>query len=247
MTHLELPLTPLREIDLVEVPRLQSPAPQHRIEGRVSLSTAVVHPLTAEEAAAGEAEWLGFLTAEASHSDYFLLSVTCAFRPPAHGDPFSDAAVGVLLESPGEPADRQPIAWSISPKERSHPVERATTVGLSAKLAIVETTLEVAPGQGREELFVIGMGERDSDPEWRIKATSRHPLIGDETFTLIVKAAAGAPVQAHMTVAATIKHRRFGLIPYRADLPATLRTIDLRRSTDPQEGDTAAVSRTGGV
>jgi hypothetical protein len=234
VTHLELPLLPLHEIDLEEVDRLQSPAPRRRIEGRVSLSTAVVHPLTAEEAAAGEAEWLGFLTAEAPHSDYLLLSLTCAFRPPANGDPFADAAVGVLLESPGEPADRQPIAWSISPKKRSHPVERATTVGLSARLAIVETTLEVAPGQGREELFVIGMGERDGDPEWRVKATSRHPLIGDETFTLIVKAAAGAPVLAHMTVAATIKHRRFGLIPYRADLPATLRTIDLRRRTDPR-------------
>lgn len=247
MTHLELPLTPLHEIDLVEVPRLQSPAPQHRIEGRVSLSTAVVHPLTAEEAAAGEAEWLGFLTAESSHSDYFLLSLTCAFRPPANGDPFADAAVGVLLESPGEPADRQPIAWSISPKKRSHPVDRATTVGLTAKLAIIESTLEVTPGQGREELIVIGMGERDSDPEWRVKATSRHALIGDETFTLIVKATADAPVQAHMTVAATIKHRRFGLIPYRADLPATLRTIDLRGRTDPRDGDTRVASGTSGA
>ncbi|RPF35052.1 hypothetical protein EDD92_5047 [Streptomyces sp. TLI_185] len=247
MTHLELPPTPLHEIDLVEVPRLQSPAPQQRIEGRVSLSTAVVHPLTAEEAAAGEAEWLGFLAAESSHSDYFLLSVTCAFRPPANGDPFADAAVGVLLESPGQPADRQPIAWSISPKKRSHPMERATTVGLTAKLAIVESTLEVTRGQGREEFFVIGMGERDSDPEWRIKATSRHALIGDETFTLIVKATADVPVQAHMTVAATIKHHRFGLIPYRADLPATLRTIDLRRRTDPLNGDAGAASRTSGV
>ncbi|ROQ72932.1 hypothetical protein EES39_33365 [Streptomyces sp. ADI92-24] len=232
MTQLELPPAPLHEIDLVEVPRLQSPAPRHRVAGRVSLSTAVAHPLTAQEAAAGEAEWLSFLTAEASYSDYLLLSLTCAFRPPANGDPFTDAAVGVLLESPDEPADRQPIAWSISPKKRSHPVERATTIALSAKLAIVESSLELTPGQGREDLCVIGMGERDSDPEWRIRPTSRHPLIGDETFTVIVKAVAGAPVQARVTVAATIRHRRFGLIPYRADLPAALRTIDLRRQTD---------------
>ncbi|WP_370413557.1 hypothetical protein [Streptomyces fradiae] len=229
MTLLELPLPvpPLHEIDLVAVPRLQSPAPQPRIEGRVSLSAAVVHPLTAEEAAGSEAEWLGFLTAEAPHSAYFLLSLTCAFRPPGNGDPFADAAVGVLLESPYEPADRQPIAWSISPKKRSHPVERSGSIALSASLAIVETTLELTPGQGREDISVIGMGERDSDPEWRLQATGRRPLIGDETFTMIVKAAAGAPVQAHVTVAATIRHRRFGLIPYRADLPTALRTINL--------------------
>ena len=115
-----------------------------------------------------------------------------------------------------------------------------TTIGLSAKLAIVESTLELTPGQGREDLFVIGMGERDSDPEWRIQATSRHPLIGDETFMLIVKATAGAPVQARVTVAATIKHRRFGLIPYRADLPATLRTIDLRHQTNQRDRNTTA-------
>lgn len=157
MTLLDLPLTPLHEVDLTEVPRLQSPAPRRRIEGRVSLSTAVVHPLTAEEAAAGEAEWLGFLTAQAPHSDYLLLSLTCAFRPPANGDPFADAAVGVLLESPGEPADRQPIAWSVSPKKRSHPVERATTVGLTARLAIVESTLEVTPARA---------GRRSSSSEW---------------------------------------------------------------------------------
>ncbi|MFF9806556.1 hypothetical protein ACF1G5_15725 [Streptomyces coeruleorubidus] len=50
-----------------------------------------------------------------------------------------------------------------------------------------------------------------------------------------------------MTVAATVKHRRFGLIPYRADLPATLRTIDLRSRTAPRDGDTTAASRTSGA
>ncbi|MBA0053354.1 hypothetical protein E0L36_21490 [Streptomyces sp. AJS327] len=233
MTQLDLPPTPLHDIDLVEVPRLQAPATPRRVEGRVSLSPAIVHPLTAQEAASEEADWLGFLTAEATRSDYLLLSLTCAFRPPANGDPFADAAVGVLLESPDEPADRQPIAWSISPRKRFHPVERATTIGLSARLAIVESTVEFTPGQGRDDLFVYGMGERDSDPEWRLQATSRHPLIGDETFTLIVKAPAGAPSQARITVAATIRHRRFGLIPYRAALPTTLRTVDLRCQTTP--------------
>lgn len=48
---------------------------------------------------------------------------------------------------------------------------------------------------------------------------------------MIVEATAGAPVQAHVTVAATVRHRRFGLIPHRADPPAALRTIDLRHRT----------------
>ncbi|MFI0723646.1 hypothetical protein [Streptomyces sp. NPDC021224] len=227
MSQLALPTTPFHDVALESVPRLQSPAPHPRVEGRVSVSTPVVHPLTPREAAADTAEWLGFLTAEAAHSDYLLLSVTCAFRPPANGDPFADATVGILLEAPGAPADRQPVAWSLSPRHRSRPAGRSTAVTLTARLAIVESTLAVTPGAPRESPFVIGMGERDSDPEWRIHPTSAHPLVGDETFTVIVKAPAATPAQARVSVTATLRHRRLGLLPYRAALPPALHTIPL--------------------
>ncbi|MEV6318047.1 hypothetical protein [Streptomyces sp. NPDC051776] len=105
----------------------------------------------------------------------------------------------------------------------------STHLKLTAKLMLVEAGVECTPEKdSREELFVIGMGERDSDPEWRFSATASTPLVGDESLALIVRVPAGVPALAHITMAATIKQRRLGLIPYRAELPAALRTVDFR-------------------
>ncbi|MEV0535580.1 hypothetical protein [Kitasatospora sp. NPDC050463] len=228
MNHLDSDVVSLQDIDLLPVPRLNAPAPSARLRGRVSLGAAVVRRLSAEEAAAGDEGWRDFLESESAHSDYLLLSLVCAFRPADNDDPFVDAGVGIRLEAPDEPSDRQPIAWSIAPKKRLAPAGRMGRITLTAKLAIVESSLDITPDQQREQLFLVGMGERDSDPEWRFRATSAVPLIGDETLSIVVKTPSGSPVRAHVSVAATVKQRRLGLLPYRADLPPALRTIDLR-------------------
>ncbi|WP_052850415.1 hypothetical protein [Streptomyces avicenniae] len=214
-------------IDLVAEPRLHLRAPQSRETGRISIGAPAVRRLSAAEASAVGGEWGAFVAAEAPHSDFHLLSLACTFRPPANGAPLVEAAFGLRLASPGEPPERQPIAWSLSPKARTRPVERRTAVSFTAQLALVEAGVEVGPGSAGEDLFVTGMGERDGDPEWRFRAVPDHPLIGDETLTTVVRAAAGAPVLAHLVAAATLRHRRFGLIPYRAALPPTLRTIEV--------------------
>ncbi|MGK4581626.1 hypothetical protein [Kitasatospora sp. HPMI-4] len=228
MNHVSIDVPVLRDVELSPVPRLNTPTTSAPLRGRVSLGVAVVRRLTAEQAAQGDEEWLDFLESESAHSDYLLLSLVCAFRPADNDDVFVDAGVGIQLEAPDEPEDRQPIAWSIAPKKRASPAGRVGRIALTAKLAIVESTLDVTPNQQQEHLFLVGMGERDSDPEWRFKATSSVPLIGDETLTIVVKAPARAAVRAHVSVAATVRQRRLGLIPYRAELPSTLRTIDLQ-------------------
>lgn len=227
MNHLDIDVPSLQDVDLLPVPRLNTPTQSARLRGRVSLGVAAVRRLSAEEAAAGDEHWRDFLESESAHSDYLLLNLVCAFRP-ADDDPFVDAGVGIRLEAPDEPSDRQPIAWSIAPKKRVVPAGRVGKLALTAKLAIVESSLEVTPDQQREHLFLVGMGERDSDPEWRFRATSAAPLIGDETLSIVVKAPSGTPVRAHVSIAATVKQRRLALLPYRADLPPALRTINLQ-------------------
>ncbi|MEO3773986.1 hypothetical protein [Micromonospora sp. B9E7] len=217
---------PLHEVDLVLEPRLHAPDAPSRVLGRVSLGSPVVRQLTAASATS-DPDWREFLEAESEHSTYLMLSLFCAFRAAPGSDPIVDAAVGVHLKAPDAPADRQPIAWSINPKRRSHVVPRTGRISLTAKLTIIESTVEYAPDGSGEELFVVGMGEHDSDPEWRFRAVSGAPLIGDEELTIVVKTPAGTPARADVTVAATVKHRRLGLLPYRADLPPVVRTVDL--------------------
>ncbi|MFE1507816.1 hypothetical protein [Streptomyces sp. NPDC058726] len=220
---------PTYDIDLMPTLLLGTPTPRPPLTGRISLGTPVVRPLTAAQAAEGDGDWQDFLESQAGQYDYFLLSLVCSFRPAPDGAPFVDAGIGIRLEAPDEPTDRQPIAWSISPKKRALPVTPSTQMKLTAKLMLVEAGLEYTPEQSsREELFVVGMGERDSDPEWRFSATARTPLVGDESLTLIVRVPVGVPALAHITLAATVKQRHLGLIPYRAELPPALRTIDFR-------------------
>lgn len=116
MTLIELPAGQAHDIDLVAEPKLQAGGGPERIPGRISFGTPSVYPLTAQEAAERDAEWRGFLEAEARHSDYCLLGLVCTLRPGSDGDVFEDAAVGVELETPGQPTGSQPIAWSIAPQ-----------------------------------------------------------------------------------------------------------------------------------
>ena len=230
MTLFELPAGQEHDIDLVAEPKLGAGGGRERIPGRISFGTPVVSPLTAQEAVERDAEWRGFLEAEAAHSDFCLLGLVCTLRPGTDGDVFEDASVGIELESPGQPAGSQPIAWSIAPKERTYPpaadspaqIQIGATLGIQFQVTIpLGGTKDAVP-------YLVGMGERESDPEWRLHATSGRALMGAEPLSLMIKIPAGQPAIAHVSFAATIRQKRFGLIPYYADLPPVLSTIDLR-------------------
>ncbi|PRY00402.1 hypothetical protein [Allonocardiopsis opalescens] len=206
--------------------------PQVRLPGRLSVGGPVVRRLTAQEAA-GETDWAAFLAEEAERSEYFLLHLVLSFRPdrrsPPGGEPFADAAVGVLLHSPDAGPGEQPVAWSITPKSRSGPrTGEPARVVLNAKLVFVESTLEFSPGGGGAALTVVGMGERQSDPEWRFTARPEHPLVGDEHVAVVVKAPRGRALRASVQVSASVRRRRLGLVPVRAELPGLVRSADLR-------------------
>ena len=229
MTLIEIPAGRVHDVDLVAEPRLQAGGGPTRIPGRISFGTPSVYPLTAAEAAKGHADWEGFLKAEAQHSDYCLLGLVCTLRPGSDGDVFEDAAVGVELESPGQSASSQPIAWSIAPKERTYPSAASPAqIQIGATLGIQFQVTIPWPPVPDAVPYLVGMGEGDSDPEWRFHATSGRALMGDEPLTLVIKTPAGQPATAHLRFAATIRQKRFGLIPYYADLPPLLSTIDLR-------------------
>ena len=109
------------------------------------------------------------------------------------------------------------------------PVTPSTQLKLTAKLMLVEAGLEYTPEQSsREELFVVGMGERDSDPEWRFSATASTPLVGDESLTLIVRVPAGIPGTGPHHPGRDRQTAPSRPDPYRAELPPALRTIGFR-------------------
>lgn len=227
--ELALPDEPADAVDLVVVPELGGGGAEPRLPGRVSLSRPAVVRLTADEVDDEVGERGRFL--RASGGDFYLVTLVCSFRPGPNvtGYPFLTAGLGLDLVSP-DPHE-PPIAWSMTPKLAVAPSRSGTGVKLSlgVNLKFVEPKLEMERGAGEpvEEPYLRGLGEQQSDPEWRFHRTSGHPLVGDERLTLIVRAAAGAPARARVLLAATVRGTRLGLFRYRAELPPTHRDIDL--------------------
>ncbi|MGW2552955.1 hypothetical protein [Streptomyces sp. NPDC001635] len=226
-----LPATPEHEVELLAEPRLGASPPDARLADRLTISEPVIHRLTPTEVDE-QSDGRPSAASAAPGSEYCLLSFVCTFRPPpnpADHVPFSDAAVGLLLESPGAPAESQPIAWSISPKERpTAGGSRQTKLGLTAKLAIVQPSFEYTKQDQEREFKVVGMGEQHRDPEWRFHTADGRELYGDERISVVIRMSAGQPVRATLRVSATVRQRRLGLVPYRAVLPVQVRQIDLR-------------------
>ncbi|MFD5503970.1 hypothetical protein ACFWJS_30340 [Streptomyces sp. NPDC127061] len=199
--------------------------------GKTHLGEPIVRPLT-PEGADRHTDWATSSATASPESDFCLLSFVCTFRPapdPRDPAPFVHAVVGVELESPGAGPECRPIAWSISPREqRSGGTSRQTKVALTAKLGIVEPAFERTSDATAESFGVVGMGELHSDPEWRFRPVNGRPLVGDERISMVVRIPAGQLAQATLQVSATVRQRRMGLVPYRAELPKQVRQVSLR-------------------
>ena len=223
MSELELDASALLDVALIPVEHLNSPTVSGPVNGRVSIGAPLVRPLTVDEAARDDLDWLDFLRSDRA-SRYFLVSLVCSFRPAATADVFQDGSVGIQLSSPDEPAENQPIAWSISPTRRSVLHGGVGRVKLSAKLALLAAEYERAAGPDAEQVVVTGYGERHSDPEWRFTKVDNVGLVGDERLSLVVKAGRRADVQVEVSFSATLR-RKTGRFSYSADLPSAVRSL----------------------
>ncbi|GAA1294857.1 hypothetical protein GCM10009647_006320 [Streptomyces sanglieri] len=100
---------------------------------------------------------------------------------------------------------------------------------MTAKLGVIEPpTFERTSDATAESFGVVGMGKLRSDPEWRFRPVNGRPLVGDERISMVVRIPAGQLAQATLQVSATVRQRRMGLVPYRAELPKQVRQVNLR-------------------
>jgi len=225
---------PLLEVDLVPERNLGTGDTTQRLRGYLSLGMPVVMPLTVEAATLANNKWRSFLEAEAATSDYFSLGLILGFRAAPDYDPVVRATVSVSLEAPGR--DEQPIAWSIAPRIRMHPTGRPIRASLSVTLGFLESTVDYTPEPTRDEAFLVASGERTDNPEWRFRALPGVPLVGDEELAIVVKAAAGSALRARVAIAARVRQRRLrGFLRYRAELPASIETIEFGSALPARE------------
>lgn len=155
-----------------------------------------------------------------------LISLTVNFYPEPD-EPIDSAAVGLTLSHNG-PSDAKPaIAWSVWPVKLSVPMSTTSTVAVTAKLGLLEPNASRTTKQDRDKPFLLGLGEGQSDPEWRFRRSPGHEIEGIQQLAAIIRGPRGAQVTGEITIAASILRRVAGLVRYRARLPPGLATVSL--------------------
>ncbi|WP_150476454.1 hypothetical protein [Streptomyces alboniger] len=148
--------------------------------------------------------------------EFYELHLVMTLHPQAD-EPFEDAALGVSLTAldGGEP----PIAWSLFPLRATVPVTVTHSIGVNAKLGFVEPSATHSTELSSDQVSMLGLGERESDFEWRLRRTKAAELSGVQRMFAVVMARKGAPFQAKMIVSASVRRARLGLARFRANLP----------------------------
>jgi len=168
---------------------------------------------------ADDAELRRFVAGEAADSDFYLLHLTCTLRP-AEEEPFTEALIEMDLAE--EDGTDPPIAWSMQPDRMTDSVEVSRTVSLGPTLKLCGVGVDLKGEQSRkvtkQQVSVEAMYELESTPSWGLYRTSSSELRGLYRFHLVVRASKGSVVSGTTLVEAKIRRRRWGVIPYAADL-----------------------------
>ncbi len=167
-----------------------------------------------------------FMESDGTHV-YHLIRLRCTFDADDR-EPFVEAAVRFRLSRvDGDPAD-QPVGWDAIPERATSAAgTRSTTTSFAAKATMLGVELGPSFGHSEEweveEAFVEIHGLLSSAPRWKLRRTTSHRLSGDQQLSLVVRAPA-VPVIAELDISASIEHRRFGLVPYRVEVPTAAST-----------------------
>lgn len=222
MIAIEMPDPPTQ--DLVLTPKADefrgiAPAPEARepLRHRISIGGPVHRRIDADST--DDTELRLFLEEEAADWDFYLLHLTCTLQPAAE-EPFTEALIELdLADADGTGA---PIAWSMHPDRMVDTVEVSRTVSLGPTLKILGVGVNLTSQQQRtatrREIFVEAMYELESTPSWGLYRTSSSELRGLFRFHLVVRAPKRSMVSGTTSVQAKVQRRRFGVIPYNADV-----------------------------
>src|SRR4051794_33336749 len=232
MSPIELALDDLDERDLVLEPRLRpvrgsdagDPDARRPLMQRLAVGGPRTIPLTPETLYRGELEPEArrVFAHQGAAFDFYLVHLTCTFRP-VNDEPFMTAAVTIELRGPAS-AEQEPIAWSMQPERLTTTRWLSTSIKLTPALKIIGVGLEGEAGRSEQweshDVFVQALYEGLPTPTWELTTTRTAPIDGMQRFALIVRAPKATTTQALVTIRATVRRRRWGVIPYHAAFPA---------------------------
>lgn len=188
------------------------------LHGIFTLGIPIVQPVTT--ALAGDDMALqAFLVEERAAARFFLVHLSCSFRPPKGAD-FEEAWVTVHLRTDdGETAASTAISWSMNPRRETRVASRSRTLKLDAKLSFIEASAEFGDEGEADEVFIESFGLREATCTWEFRRTHAQALRGSQSLALVARCPTHTETSGLVEVQATLRMRKFGLIPFWANMP----------------------------
>jgi hypothetical protein len=184
------------------------PAPR----GGVSLGEPVAVALT-PDFATEDAALRAFLEAEPSR--YWLVHLACTFRLDEDEDaPLHKAWLRTELG-----AERgRPIAWSMTPMRLARATERSRTLKLGADAKLAQAGVEAGSATEGSLVYLEALHLLEPTPTWEFSRTEADEIRGSALLALVVRAPSDAAVQGTVALSAVARSRRFGVLPFKAEL-----------------------------
>jgi hypothetical protein len=216
---MELEIPELEQVDAVLRPGgdiTRGGATPVEVDGRLSLGEPVALAMT-PEFASGDEVLRAFVEAEADVSRYWLVHLACTFVAGGN-EPLYKAWLAVELASADRAASSAPIAWSMTPMRLARPSQSSRTLKLGTDAKFAQASVEAGRTTETSLVYLEALHLRESTPTWEFSRTSADEIHGTMLMALVVRAPASVAVDANVQLTAVVRSRRFGVVPFRAEL-----------------------------
>jgi hypothetical protein len=155
---------------------------------------------------------------------YHLTMLGCTFRKETAPVISARLSVALLGEDGRRVSDA--VVWSMAPLRASTPITEKLelTIGVNGKFGVKKT--QDIP---TDLVYLLAEGEGENPAEWMFAETKAVTLAGVHRLSIVTRTPADHACRVDLALAATRREKRLGLVPYRAEIPPRVRTIELPR------------------
>jgi hypothetical protein len=176
--------------------------PEERFDGVVSLGVSGADLLTPD--------WPGLdasvahrITSQAATYHYFLLLLTCTFRPQGARVLEANLSMRLSTTSAGErDSEKVPVFWSVQPQKEGYTAQRQVGLHIAPDLKLLgigsPVSADATSAFPAQVNTVIGTGQLQSTAEWFFFGRPGNRLEGDYPLAAIVRAAPGQALRAQL-------------------------------------------------
>ena len=217
------------DVDLIRRRVLGGPG-AHRVSGQVSIGRSEAVRLKPDSAGL-DADLAQALMRGIDEYHYYLVLLSCTFR--ADSAPVVSARLSVALRQASVRDTAEPVVWSMDPLRASTAINHRRTLRINPSVKIVPEAVGIDGSVERGSEFttnehhIVAEGEGEGQVDWVFTATRTNDLVGIHHLSMVVRTSPRALCHADLALAAARREKRFGLVPYRAQVPPHLGTIRL--------------------